>query len=331
MSVNFLSTYGQLENKIQEWAAIAGPTRIKIDYDTAYSGHHVYAITLTDFSLPAEGKTALYFAQPHAHEPATTAGMIDVIEQLVTGKDLAGKPSALNRELIFAQTILTFNPMGNPFGSERAPYPYWDGSKVTNDRFHCLMFGEDPDAPEKQWNRLDTFDIRKVKAPDPIGIAYEPIDEYTWVEPNRSQLSSYAKLFRRMNEQYPYKFWLDMHQTEFEHAKYRHDGWSANAIMFMPLEGLPPEPISQENRIWANEITDALNAAGFHADPPIHLPYHGIQADYFRKNWGDVHQKLHHVSPEIKNNGADVPPERQLEGIVICITTTINRILTTTD
>lgn len=318
MQLNFLAKQHQLEEKLLPWQKIAG-TKMKVDYDLSYSGHKVYAITLSDFSVPRENKTALYVAQPHAHEPATTAGMMNVMEQLVTGNDLAGKPTRLDVEQILAKTIVTFNQIGNPYGRENAPYLYWDGTAVTNQQFWCVMRGENPDAPGQMWHRLDVFDTREMKVPDPIGIVYEPIDADRWVEPNRSQLSTYFKLFHRMDVQFAYQYWLDLHQTEFENS-------STKCSILLPLEESAVEHIKPENQAWAEELTSAWRAAGYVADAPIPLPYKGTQAEYFMRNWRDIDQRMHRLNTEVKNNATDFSPEQQMRAEALSIETTLDRL-----
>jgi hypothetical protein len=318
MNTTFLATQNQLENKLQQWQEIAG-AKMNVKYELSYSGHKVYAITLSDFTIPREDKTALYVAQPHAHEPATTAGMIDVIEQLVTGKNLAGNSTNLDVEQILARTIVTFNPIGNPYGRENAPHLFWDGTAVSNQQFWCIMRGEDPDAPGQMWHRLDVFDVREIKTPDPVGIVYEPIDAYRYVEPNRSQLSSYSRLFRRMDAQYTYRYWLDLHQTEFENSP-------TQCSILLPLEESPAANIQAENRAWAEQVTKAWQDAGYVTEPPIPLPYTGTQAEYFLRNWRDIDQRMHRFSVEVKNNAIDFSPERQMAAEALAIEATLEKL-----
>ena len=315
----FMSKQNQLEKKLEQWKGQAG-TNMKIDVLKSFSGYDLYAITLTDFSVPREEKTALYAAQPHAHEPATTAGMIDVIEQLVTGKDLLGNPTAIDRHKVLSQMILTFNPIGNPYGRENAPYLYWDGSEVANEQFWCTMRGEDPDAPGKMWDRLGIFDTREIKVPDPIGIVYEPIDEFRYVEPNRSQLSSFFKLFHRMDEQFHYQYWLDLHQTEFAKS-------ASQCLVMLPLDDLQIDKrIKEENAAWAGQVSQAWQEEGLRVTPPKPLPYVGVQADYFRENWGEIDRRMNRITIEVKNNAADTPAGRQMDAIESSILTTLRRI-----
>jgi hypothetical protein len=315
----FLSRPYQLEQKLAQWKEQAGD-RLKVDYELSYSGHKVYGITLSDWSVPQSDKAALYAAQPHAHEPATTAGMIDVIEQLVCGTHMDGRATSLDVERVLAKTIVTFNPIGNPLGSDHAQYDYYDGSKITNDRFWCIMFGEDPDRPGKQWHRYDVFDTREVKAPDPIGIVYEPVDDFRYVEPNRSQLSSYSRLFRRMDAQYGYSYWLDLHQTEFVNSP-------TQCCILLPLKDAAPQPIHEENVAWAEQITQAWQEAGYTAVSPKHTSYTGVQAEYFRQNWGKVHRRMNRITTEVKNNGTDFPADKQMAAEALAIETTLRRLI----
>jgi len=218
-----------------------------------------------------------------------------------------------------AKSIVTFNPIGNPYGRENAPYLYWDGTKVSNQQFWCIMRGGHPDAPGEMWHRLDLFDTREMKVPDPIGIVYEPIDSHRWVEPNRSQLSSYSKLFHRMNARFAYQYWLDLHQTEFENS-------SAQCLILLPLEESPAENIKLENTAWAKQLTTAWRDAGYVAEAPIPLPYKGTQAEYFLRNWRDIDQKIHRISIEVKNNAADFSPQQQMRAEAVSIEATLERL-----
>ncbi|HUT33913.1 MAG TPA: hypothetical protein VNE39_10550 [Planctomycetota bacterium] len=320
MAIPFLAKQAQLEAKIADWTEIAGP-RLQVDSLASFSGHKVYALTLSDFAVPLERKRRCYFSQPHAHEPGTTAGMVDVIEQLVTGKDLAGTPTRLDIEKVLARTLLTFNPIGNPQGREAAPVLCWDGSKYSNNQFWCWMRGEDPDNPGKMWKRLGLWDRRVEKAPDPVGIVYEQIDEFRYVEPNRSHLSSFFRLFFQLDKQFRYEAWLDLHQTEFEKSK--HD-----CMILLPLKGLAEGQILDDDTAWGQRIVDAWARAGYRPQPkPVALGYTGEQAEYFRKNWGELHKRMRIISTEVKNNAADATPDFQIKTQAIAIEESIRRLL----
>jgi len=316
----FLGKQDQLEGKILEWKEVAGD-KLKVDWLVSYSGHKVYALTLSDFGVSTEEKRAHYFAQPHAHEPGATAGMMDILEQLVTGEDLWGESTSLEVQKVLRESLLTFNPIGNPEGRERAPVVCWDGTTYTNNELWCWMRGEDPDKPGKMWERYDLWDDREVKAPDPVGIVYEQIDEHRYVEPNRSQLSSYFKLFHLLDSNYHYDRWLDLHQTEFVNSPF-------NCEILLGIEGLASGEILQEDKAWGQLICDAWKKAGYSPKPePIHLGYGGKQAEYFQKNWGPLHQRMAILNTEVKNNAADAPPDFQVKAQSIAIQVSIERLV----
>jgi hypothetical protein len=247
--------------------------------------------------------------------------MMDVIEQLLTGRDLRGRPTSLDVDHVLAETILTFNPIGNPQGREAAPVLYWDGSAYTNQEFWCWMRGDDPEKPGQPWHRFDLWDARQVAAPDPVGIVYEQIDEFRYVEPNRSHLSSYFQLFFQMDKAYHYECWLDLHQTEFENS-------DRNCMVLLPLQGLASGVILAEDIAWGQAVCDAWAAAGCRPVPkPAPLSYAGVQAEYFRKNWGELHRRMNILNTEVKNNAADAPPEFQLEAQAAAILASIRRLV----
>jgi hypothetical protein len=311
----------ELEQKITEWQALA-PNLIRIDYVESYSGHKVYGVTITDDTVPDSSKRAHYFAQPHAHEPGTSAGMIDVIEQLITGKDLQGNPSAIDREAALSKLILSFNPIGNPQGREKAPVDCWDGSYCDNERFWCWMRGEDPDNPGKMWKRLNVWDPRDYNTPDPIGIVYEQIGEFRYAEPNRTLESSYFKLFHKLDAQYHYEAWFDLHQCE-------HFGKPEQncSILLAGKAYCNPEK-EPENVAWALDVIAAWQKAGLTPDPkPIPLSYTGEQLEYFKKNWSPLHARMNILNTEVKNNSPEMTPQIQLKAQAIAIEISIKRLL----
>ncbi|MGG1519359.1 hypothetical protein ABE504_28430 [Paenibacillus oryzisoli] len=321
--IPFIAKQDQLERKMAEWQRLAGPL-LTTDAIRSYSGHPVYALTLTDPSVPRSDKKAVYVAQPHAHEPGTTAGMADVIEQLIAGKDLAGKPTALDRERILANTVITFNPIGNPFGRENAPELYYDGTKYDPAAFRCLIFGEDPEQPGCQWKRVDVWDLRQEQAPDPVGIVYEPIDEFHYAEPNRTRLSSYFQLFAKMDAMHRYEYWLDLHQMMFIDGNFEDTGYSCQ--IFLPIAGLEAEAIAAENEVWASDITEAWLARGFAAAAPHRSGYTGAQAEYFRNTFGDLHRRMHRITTEVVTNRQKYPVEVQVKAQSAAIEATLMRL-----
>jgi len=312
--MEFIAKPAQVEMKINEWKGL-NCGYMQFDSIDTYSGQKVHAVIFSTGSGCAS-KPVLYFSQPHAHEPATTAGMMDVMEQLATGKDLTGMATKFDVEKILSELIIIFSPIGNPYGVDRSPCLYWDGSKYSNEKFWTIIFGDDPDNPGKQWHRLGQWDIREYVAPDPIGIVYEPIDEFTYVEPNRSQLSSYFKMFHRLNGKYSINYWAELHQTEFVDSE--HD-----TMIILSSSDSAPEHISTVNSLWAQKVTEAWKNSRFNPKEPSGSGYKGQQAAYFKQNYNTINQKTHRLTSEVKNNAKDFPAEKQLKANVSVIETSI--------
>lgn len=325
--IPFIARQAQLEQKIAEWRQ-AGGNKFRVESIRAYSGHPVYALSVSDFGRPREGKQALYVSQPHAHEPGTTAGMADMLEQMMTGYDLEGNACTFDRERVLAETIVTFNPIANPFGREHSPELYYDGSRYSPAEFRRLIFGADPEQPDRSWKRVDLWDAREeAHIPNPIGIVYEPIDEYRYVEPNRSQLSSYFKLFHRMDAQFRYSYWLDLHQMMFVSDRMVDTGYTCQ--VFLPYADLCAPEIKAIDDAWGNEITADWLRRGYAAAQPISTPYTDIQKEYFRRNFGDIHKRMYRISTEVVTNRPQYPVDLQVKAQSSAIETTLNRMLRT--
>ena len=319
----FPSKPHHIDAKIATWREIAGDT-LRIDSLTTYAGHQLHALTLTDPTIPRGNKRALYLSQPHAHEPGATAGMVDVIEQLLTGCRLDGTSTELDRDSVLRHCVLTFNPIGNPQGRSRAPVDAWTGDTYSNPEFWCWMRGEHPDKPGEMWERYDRYDDRTVSTPNRPGIVYEQIDEHVWVEPNRDRASSYFRLFEQMDAKYQYDRWLDLHQQEFVNSSYRSE-------IILPVQqtiDTQSPSIRDEIFAWGREIVEAWSAEGFDPIPePRPLPYSGQQAEYFVRTWGDLHRRMPIIFTEIKNNALDAPPDFQIRAQALAIETTIKRMM----
>src|SRR5829696_5907539 len=85
----------QVEERVALWER-EHPGHLEVDAITQHTGHRVLALTVgappTETQRPAR-RPAAWFCVPHAHEPAGTAAIMDVLQQLLTGSDLAGEPA----------------------------------------------------------------------------------------------------------------------------------------------------------------------------------------------------------------------------------------------
>ena len=308
----------QTEPKLLAWAK-QYPTQVALEPQKTLGGHTAYAVTVTNRSLPDGPKRKLLVAQPHAHEPATTAGMMNVLAQLLDGVDLLGRPTTLDRRRILDQTVLTFIPDGNPDGRAKAPADWWDGSQYSNQEFLDFVFGREADG--RRAKRVGRWSAREHQ-PALIGFVYEKINDHEYVEPNRDRESTYFKLILRMRERYEYDLLLDLHQTEFERSPY-------NAMILLPfMQKQLPEPIQDRNVRWGRAIIEAWRALGEKPMPdPVPLGYGEDQIQYFRKCWGEIYQRTPCLGVEVQTNSPRTPPRAQMALIEASIRASIDRLL----
>jgi len=288
----------QTEPRIQRWAELF-PDLVVLDQRPTLGGHTAYAVTVGRSKSGDAAKPRLIFAQPHAHEPATTAGMMDLLCQLLEGKHLDGRPSDLDRDRILAAAVLTFIPDGNPDGRAKAPEPWWDGSKFTNDEFIDLAFGRTQAG--RRFPRQGRWSIRK-QQPARLGFVYERISDHEYVEPNRDRQSTFFKLLTGALAKPGCKLIVDLHQTEFTGSPY-------NAMMILPfMQNDLPEPIQAANRRAAEAIIEAWRQMGARPIPEAKpLGYGEDQLRYFRQCYSDIFPQVPHVTVEVQNNSPKTP------------------------
>lgn len=309
----WLAKPAQTGPKILAWAE-KYPGLVKLDSLETLDGHAAYAVTVTDPQAAGE-KRSILFSQPHAHEPAATAGMMDFLSQLLDGQRLDGRPTDLDREKILSRLLLTFIPDGNPDGRARAPEDWWDGRKYENEEFLKIAFGRDPDG--RRSKRMGRFNVagRPVSS---IGIVYERIGDGVYVEPNRDVESTYFKLVRRALAKRSYALMVDIHQAEFTNSK-----WNAMVVLPFMQEDLP-ERIQAENLRAGKAIIAAWRKIG--AEPLDELKplgYREDQQQYFRRCWSDIYAKTPSLIIEVQNNNVRTPPREQMEHVETSIRASI--------
>lgn len=274
---------------------------------TQYAGRPVWALTVTDRSLPVEGKRRIIVDKPHAHEPAPIAGQAHAIHMLLTGESLDGRPSDFDNERVLRECLLVFLIDCNPAGTAAAPVEVWDGSQYTNEEFWAWMRGVDPDTG-KMWKRVDIWDdTKEEKLPTRYGIVYEQISDHEYVEPNRCHRSSLFQWLFRLWERHPWDFMLSLHQTEFERS-------DRNCMVIMPCAfDEQPEWIQQAERAWGEAIVAAWNEV--EGARPVQsvepLNYTGEQREYLVRAWREFNRKVPMITSETQNNSPATPPVLQ--------------------
>jgi hypothetical protein len=319
----WLSHPDEVDAKVRDWQA-ARPDTFAAEAKTQFAGRPVWALTVTDKSVPDEDKRKLLCFKPHAHEPAPIAAQMNVVHQLLTGETLDGRPSKFDRERILRECLLVFMPDANPDGTARAPVEAWDGSQYTNDEFWAWMRGIDPETG-KMWKRVDLWDDRQ-ENPLPLryGIVYEQISPHEYVEPNRHHASTLFQWIFEWLRRFPrWDQFLSLHQTEFVNQP-------LNCMMILPClyHELPPE-IQEYSRQWAEEIVAAWGTVegALPLDRIEPLKYTGQQRQYFVERWGDLYPRVPIITSEIQNNSPQTPPVLQQRLNEVAIRVSIERLL----
>jgi hypothetical protein len=304
--------------RILRWAE-QFPDLVSLDTLQTLGGRTAYAVTITKPQSGGGQKRRLIFAQPHAHEPATTAGMMEFLCRLLEGKRLDGRPGGLDREQILAGAVLTFIPDGNPDGRAKAQQAWWDGRRYSNDAFLDFAFGRTEAGG--RFPRQGRWSTRK-QQPALLGFVYEQISEHEYVEPNRDRASTYFKLLLRSLQRGPCDLVVDLHQTEFTGSQY-------NAMIILPfMQNDLPEAIQAANRRAARAIIDAWREMGARAVPEAKpLGYGEEQLRYFRQCYGDIFPSVPFVTVEVQNNNPQTPPAEQRQLIEVSIGAAIQSVL----
>jgi hypothetical protein len=307
----------QTEPLLREWSA-RYPAFTCLD-TVRLLNQNTYAITVTDRALPADRKRKCLVTVPHAHEPAGTAACMNILNELLDGRQLDGSPTSLDRDTLLRETLISFIPDGNPDGRSRSPEDAWDGGAHTNDEFLMIAFGRDA-ATGQRFPRVDRWQTTDHLV-DPIGIIYEQIDETTYVEPNRDWGSSFFRLVHRLTGRHEYDQFLDLHQTEF-------GGGPINCEILLPVTWDElPESIRSVSGPWAEEITAAWRGMeGASPRAPAPLGYTGQQRAYFEQRWGDLYRSIPCLSVEIQNNSPHTPPDLQRRLAEAAIRTSLKRL-----
>lgn len=292
--------------KIAEWERTF-PDIVRVHRMTQFTGHEVSAVVVTAPGDASARKVHLTYV-PHAHEPAATAGAMDVLNALLTGRHFDGTPGTLDRDAVLEQAVLCVIPDANPGGRARAPVPWWDGSFCDNATFWCWMRGRDR-ATGQMWKRLNEWSVAsEPDHPEPVGIVYEQIGPGEFVEPNRSRRSTLFRLMARLEEEVGrFDQAVALHQSELE-------DWPNDCYVILPclMDTLAPGRQAAV-RALAGAILKAWREGGGN---PIRearpLSYTGVEREYFIRTWGDFYARVTDCAVEVQNNSPRTPPAKQM-------------------
>lgn len=295
------------------------PNLVRIDEEKQYSGDVVHAITVTDKS---PGPKKNFFAGvPHAHEPAGTAAIMNLLNELLTGQGLDGNASSLPRKEILERLRLTFIPIGNPFGRKRAPVDWWDGTKYNNEEFEYVMVGKlmgNPPAAVVNtfWHYHCLFN-QAVERLEEIGIVWEQIGDQVYAEPHLYKGCGFWKLVDRLSDEIHYDLFIELHQGM--------EGWEKmDTLVIHPRESwIPQESLAVADQVETNIIKrwqeagasphpgdkDYYQRAGFSRLPDMTNPTERMKMS---GDWLTIKSGTPCLTIEVQNNNPRTPAEKQL-------------------
>ncbi len=283
---------------------------LRVDRFKQYMGRSVYALTFAN--LEAAPKRRLFVSRPHAHEPAGVAAIM-ALARILADDGEYGAPYAAWRDWALKHFVITLVPDTNPGGSQRAPVKFWDGSLMTNKQFKRVMFGESGTTKGEQFPRVAAWDAREVTFPRRVGIAYEQIDEYTYVEPNRDTRAMSFKSFFALDEEFHYDVWMSLHQTEFLNSDLTCKTNLSTVHDELPVK-LQDLDVALGNAILARwRKVDGVRAS---EKPMIGYNYDADEARrqkaFLSKVWRPIYVRMVAMTTEVHNNNPVTPPELQV-------------------
>ncbi len=305
---------------LDQWQA-AYPDLVTLHEWRQFGGQFVRGLTIARAEA-AEKAFRLLVTVPHAHEPASTAVIVDFACQLLTGKHRDGSPatdiSPEEREQILSHALLTLIPDTNPQGRAQSPERFWVG-KYSNDEFLTIAFGVAADG--QRFGRYPEWKPSEHK-PKRVGIEYEQIEEDLYVEPNTDRRSTHTRVVDQLFSRYRYTHYLEMHQHE-------HD----ETIHLPPdYDDLPGGQRAEIDR-WANVLIETWRTAGAKPRPPV-VAYRGYpRHQFFKDYWAGRCDGVRRIVSEVRNNrhvttGEPTPLEHQFKMSMLALVTTVRLGLT---
>jgi len=159
--------------------------------------------------------------------------------------------------------------------------------------------------------------VREVTPPTLLGIAYEQIDEHTYIEPNRDYRSTFFQSFFELDKKYNYDVWLDLHQTEFINSE-------NNASIHLPTcyDDLS-EDLQTEHYDLGEAITRRWRESGAMPKDEPQVPYrtNHAQRDFLTAVWLPISSRLVHIVTEVQNNNPKTPIPMQVyfQGVALFV------------
>ena len=256
-----------VEAKIGAWRRLK--PEMRIDEVKGFTGLTTYGLTLTDPTVPEEDKEVIFFQQPHGHEPAQTAGAIEVLSELITGETLDGCPTKLDVPTLLARLVVVINPLGNPDGRSRIPHEVFDDSfTLIEGQYHWngKLRGDEGDfRPAVRRFSLSEYDFDPEY---PIGLRFEQVSDDVFSDPwgdPAEHLSenptTIASLARTILNRHQVDAIVDLHQYP------NHD------FVHVWVTEFPDADATAQAHRMAQRVEDDWARAGFHIAWRHRYPY----------------------------------------------------------
>lgn len=274
---------------LDEWHRVY-PGCLQLHEWTQYGGQKIRGLTLGDDRRPRPVR--LLVAVPHAHEPAPTAAIVNMVASLLREWrwDIqypgSNQPGRFSHDVL-GRCLVTFLPDTNSQGRARSPHRCWDG-ELDNEVFLKVAFGEAADG--ERFGRYPEW-REEEHQPRQVGIVYEEIEPGLWVEPNTSRRSTHALAMDELFTRYRYTHYLDMHQHEGDEA----------ALLPSGFDEFTPEAQAELGG-WAEAVLSAWEGVGIR-HKGRYIPYKGQpRQQLFRDWWADRCPGMLQLTTETRNN-----------------------------
>lgn len=273
----------------RRWAS-AYPERTTLHRWEQFGGASVVGLTVGSAARWEEADFRLLVTVPHAHEPAPTAAIVDLVAQLLTRTHLDGRPSTtVPRDLLLSRALITFLPDTNSQGRARSPERCWDGHGYDNDAFLKWAFGIAHDGARfgryAEWKREE-------HSPERVGLVYEEIAPGVYVEPNTSRRSTHSAAIDELYDRYRYTHMLDMHQHEGDEAA------------LLPADYDDRDDVCRAQiGAWARTLIEGWRGADASPRPEPAIPYKGQpRHQLFLDFWEGRCAGMKRLVSEVRNN-----------------------------
>ncbi len=303
----------RVEEKINEWKRNYGDF-VSVRVAKQFTRNEIFAVTITDPSVPVEEKKLACFLNVHTMEYGACAGIMNFANMLITGKDLIGNDASFDAKMFREKFVVTLIPDGNPQGKLRLPFSFTDGTQIDNndkDTVNKLYYGIHNGKPFK---RVPSFKMSEEHV-ELVGAIYEKISPDEYVIPDMDERSTVLRFLYALGYEYHYQMVGFIHQAEFS-------GMEENCYCATSIEPWISPPMQELQNQWARFVIEQWKKIG--GRPIEKIDHHHWGADswiiepatgYVRKVGNDfatLRFNCPSIIMETQMNDPRTPPEEQM-------------------